>query len=343
MAQPSLNTWTIIFLVAAVQGFFLALMLALKKSRSQSLLAVVLLLFSTCLLYYVAYWTGYLSFLPRVVGICLGFNYLVGPLVYFYTRSGYDETFFDREHLLPFLIFIVYFFFQNYYVQSRIHLLDTLQVVLQIIHLGSYVLLSYRYVKSQTSASPTWKKQLVLSFTGYAVSVFSYYILLWLGWLRIEYDYMISASSCFFIYFVGYKGYMHPEQLRQLDHQRYARSSLSKRASNAILAAIKNYFHQEKPYLKSDLKLADVADETSFSPHHISQSLNQVEGVSFSDFVNRHRFEEAKKILASSQDPHLRIIDVAYDSGFNNKTTFTNVFKRFEGITPSAYREKMRF
>ncbi len=343
MAQPSLNTWAIIFLVAAVQGFFLAFMLALKKSRSQSILAVVLFLFSTCLLYYVAFWTGYLSFLPRMAGICLGFNYVIGPLIYFYTRSGYDEASFSRTHLFPFLIFILYFLFQNHLVESRVRSLDILQVVLQIIHLGIYAFLSYRYVEPKASLGYAWRKQLVLSFMGYVLSVVSYYLLAWSGWLRIEYDYMISASSCLFIYFVGYKGYVHPEQLRQLDHQRYARSSLSKRASGAILTALKNYFSREKPYLKSDLKLADVADRTSFSAHHISQSLNQVEGVSFPDFVNRYRFEEAKRILSNSQDAHLRIIDVAYDSGFNNKTTFTNVFKRFEGITPSEYREKMRF
>ena len=343
MEQPSLNTWTVVFLVAAAQGLFLALMLALKKSKSQYLLAAVISLFSSCLFYYVAYWTGYWVYLPKISGICLGFNYLIGPLLYFYIRSSHNDMYFKNMHLLPFLIFIIYFTFQNYLMENRIAFLDGLQVIGQIIHLSTYTFIIYKTLTAQVGPAHTWQKQLAFSFAGYTASFFSYYALAWAGWLKIEYDYMISAASCLFIYFVGYKGFVHPEQLKQYAHQRYARSSLSKRASGAILIALKNYFSLEKPYLQSDLKLTDVAAYTSFSSHHISQSLNQIEGVSFPDFVNRYRFEEAKKILSNAKSTNLRIIDVAYDSGFNNKTTFTNVFKRYEGVTPSEYREKMGY
>ena len=148
-------------------------------------------------------------------------------------------------------------------------------------------------------------------------------------------------SSCIFIYFVGYKGFVNSELFNHYDRPRYGRSSLSKRASDAILDELKSYFNHEKPYLQSNLKLGDVASKTSFSSHHISQSLNETEGVSFSDFVNKYRFEEARKILSSPESVGLRIIDVAYDSGFNNKTTFTNVFKRYEGMTPGEYRDRL--
>ena len=35
----------------------------------------------------------------------------------------------------------------------------------------------------------------------------------------------------------------------------------------------------------------------------------------------------------------MKLIDIAYDSGFNNKVSFYRVFKEFEGQSPSEYLE----
>ena len=158
-----------------------------------------------------------------------------------------------------------------------------------------------------------------------------------MGWLKVEYDYIISLAAAVFIYFVGYRGFANPEMLGEYDRYRYEKSSLSDYAAKSILKKIKEYFEKEKAYRNSELRLGEVATQTGLSTHQISQVLNEFAGVTFSDFVNRYRLQEAKSLLANNAD--LKIIEVAFDCGFNNKTSFNNVFKRHEGMSPSAFRK----
>jgi AraC-like DNA-binding protein len=56
--------------------------------------------------------------------------------------------------------------------------------------------------------------------------------------------------------------------------------------------------------------------------------------------VNTYRVEEVKKRLASLQDKDKTILNIAFDAGFNTKTSFNRVFKKFTRMTPSQYRKR---
>ena len=71
-------------------------------------------------------------------------------------------------------------------------------------------------------------------------------------------------------------------------------------------------------------------------PHHISQVINELEEKHFSDYINTYRIEDAKKMLLASDH---KIIHVAYDTGFNNKASFNNAFKKHTGMSPTQYKE----
>ncbi|TRX60716.1 AraC family transcriptional regulator [Fulvivirga sp. M361] len=334
------DIWSIIFLMAASQGLFLSFTLFFSKSGAKSLLALLTLLFSICLIYYVAYWINILDQIPRLFDVIQGFTYLFGPLVYLYIKSNRTGVYIHWKHFLAFGVYLVYFVAQSYYPDKRI---AGWQILIQNSQLVVYVYLIYRLIQSdRTERFKKWRLELLIAYTGYVLSFICYYILVFTGFLKIEYDYMISLASSGFIYFVGYKGLVRSDTLKNYDNQPYRHSSLSGNASYAIMKAIKEYFEAYHPYLKSDFKLTDLAKETRFSAHHISQSINEVEGVSFSVFVNQYRFRAARQKLCDDNSKQLRIIDIAYDCGFNNKTTFSTVFKRYEGITPSEYR-KLKF
>ena len=70
----------------------------------------------------------------------------------------------------------------------------------------------------------------------------------------------------------------------------------------------------------------------------LSQALNGVLGVSFSDFVNGYRVDEAKRLLRDPARQDDTILAVLYDAGFNSKSAFNRVFKLRTGETPSSYR-----
>lgn len=343
--QPSLNTWTSVFLIAAAQGLFLSLAIFSRKSKVNHLLAFLILVFSVCLMYYVTYWTGYYTRISIYFGVIQGTTYLMGPLAYFYIRSERNNPVFNPWHFIPFAAYVLFFMTIHYADQPSLKRAVIIQVVIQNLHLITYSLLAIyaagkrRDYHNGEIKMYRWRKKIALCFSGYSFTFLLYYILVWTHTLKIEYDYMISMTSSFFIYFTGYYGMVHSEVFKLYETGKYEKSSLSVSAAGSVLESIRNYFENEKPYRDCDLKLNLVAGRLALSSHHISQAINELEHVNFSDFVKRYRIDEAKKILSDPDRFDTKIIQVAYECGFNNKTSFHNAFKKLTGTSPSDYRE----
>ncbi len=96
---------------------------------------------------------------------------------------------------------------------------------------------------------------------------------------------------------------------------------------------------EEKPYLQNELRLKDLADSTELTPHQLSHLINDHYKCSFFDFINEYRVKEAKVLIANK--PKSTLLEIAFESGFNNKTSFVNAFKKFHGTTPSAFRKEI--
>ncbi len=122
---------------------------------------------------------------------------------------------------------------------------------------------------------------------------------------------------------------------------KYRRSALPAQAAERFAVKLREHLAAERPYLNRTLKLGDVSEPLGLSSHHLSQVINRELGVSFFDLINEYRIEEAKRLLADPSRKHITILGIAYDSGFNNKTSFNQAFKKFAGVTPSAYRKSL--
>ena len=61
--------------------------------------------------------------------------------------------------------------------------------------------------------------------------------------------------------------------------------------------------------------------------------------MNFNQFLNKYRIEEAKKRLKDPEENQFVVLKIAYDVGFNSKSTFNTAFKKFTGMSPSQYRE----
>ena len=120
--------------------------------------------------------------------------------------------------------------------------------------------------------------------------------------------------------------------------RKYEKSSLKQEEAKAYAAKLQKYFHEHRPYLNNELRLKDIADELKVPSYHLSQVINKELHTTFFDFVNKHRIETAKSLI--EQKPEASMLQVAFDSGFNNKTSFVNSFKKFAGTTPSTYRQQ---
>mgnify|MGYP006374686617 FL=1 len=121
MQEASLDRWTTLFLVAAIQGIFLAIALFLHKKgdrKANTFLAVVLLLFGFMMAFYVAYWSGYATKFIWMNWWTVPFTFLYGPLIYFYLykleKGNLPKKF--AIHFIPAII--QYFFLVPFIIRS---------------------------------------------------------------------------------------------------------------------------------------------------------------------------------------------------------------------------------
>lgn len=94
---------------------------------------------------------------------------------------------------------------------------------------------------------------------------------------------------------------------------------------------------EKQPHLESDLNLVKLSELISVTPHQLSYIINNGFNENFFQFVNRHRVEKAKELLG--QNDNLTMIAIAFDSGFNSKTSFNTTFKKMTEQTPTEYKK----
>ncbi|PQA92033.1 hypothetical protein B0A69_16575 [Chryseobacterium shigense] len=95
----------------------------------------------------------------------------------------------------------------------------------------------------------------------------------------------------------------------------------------------------DQPYLDEDLSLLKLSQQLEVSTHQLSQVINQNLNTNFYQLVNSYRVEEVKKKLKDPQFSKFSILGIAFESGFNSKSTFNKIFKEETGMTPSEYKK----
>lgn len=196
-------------------------------------------------------------------------------------------------------------------------------------------------VNRLSAESYGWLYIVNYDFWGYVLTYITYFVLATKIDFQVEYDYMISFAMSLFIFGIGYLALLKPVYLEEAHNGwfKYESSSLSPRQADEHLEKLLAYMEEEKPYLNGDLKMDDPANSLSIPSHHLSQIINERTGKNFFEFVNLYRVEEAKNLLADPEKKDFKILRVAFESGFNNKTTFNSAFKNEVGITPSHFRK----
>ena len=96
----------------------------------------------------------------------------------------------------------------------------------------------------------------------------------------------------------------------------------------------------DKLFLDNSLTLDVLSDELNLSRHHTSQLINEYFKMNFFEFVNNYRIDEAIKLLQDKEND-LNINQIIYSSGFNNRTSFYNAFKKKTGISPKSFRNQI--
>lgn len=113
------------------------------------------------------------------------------------------------------------------------------------------------------------------------------------------------------------------------------------------LALEKNYAHLEpfsrqavvyiKTHLTDNLSVRSTAEALLVNANYLSGKFHREVGMTFTDFVNRERTEQAASLLRHT---NMQIQQIAAAVGYNNTSYFAKQFLRFFDLTPRAYRRQ---
>lgn len=105
-----------------------------------------------------------------------------------------------------------------------------------------------------------------------------------------------------------------------------------------ISKRLKKAMEEDKMYTDPKLSLFDLSIAIGTNRTYISDYINKTLGLTFKDYINNLRVEEAMRIIESMTiKERISMAEVARKSGFNSTSTFNRNFQRVTGINPKDY------
>ena len=105
-----------------------------------------------------------------------------------------------------------------------------------------------------------------------------------------------------------------------------------------IYTRIVTLFENEKVYLNSELTINDIVKVTFTNKLYISRAISLFTGRNFCQFVNYYRVSHSIQLFRNN--PDLKVIELATQSGFNSSVSFSMAFRLYMSESPSDWCRK---
>ncbi|ARN73620.1 helix-turn-helix domain-containing protein [Oceanicoccus sagamiensis] len=294
--------------------------------------------------------------LPMVTDLSNSVRFIYAPLVYFSIRELLYQDFRYRPyhlvHLLPFTLALTsvgLFSVNSAYLSSMVGLLIIVYLI------ASYRLLfQFSKVVENTRSSGTpsglrWLRRVLYIYS--ALIVFE--------GLRHTMDLMIleniylsdmifTAIVSFFLTLLVYQGMRSPSLLPPINSEERAitldleAGTPRERSPNPeVEQQLANFMQQHKPFLNPKISVKELAKELGISARLLSEVINEHYDCNFSEYINKARIIESQALMAAPDNREKSLLDIGLAAGFNSKTSFNVMFKRYTGQTPSSYRSQI--
>lgn len=367
-----------LLLLGGLHGVFLAFVL-LSKGRGRvaanNFLAAILLIFSGYLFESTLLLEGRIAQFPHIQAVFVPLFFLIGPLYYAYVRSMLGEMVHlphrNLLHLIP--ACICFLTILPFYLEPAAYKVALSQGVdpdtfrmsanrasyygVLLVHVAIYTLATWRFLqknppiadrrgKAKVAKIERWLTYSTVGLAVFLVSFLVVYLLFVFSDFYLYYARLaLLLMAALLIHAVGYgtvkESVIVPEVGAVWADKRYQGSALTEETAERLKQALIRLMDEEKAYRANDLSLGGISKRLSANSQYVSQLINQEFACSFTDFVNGYRISEAKELLKDSQFDHWNLLGIALEVGFNNTNTFSRVFKRHTGQTPSAFRKAL--
>ncbi len=283
--------------------------------------------------------------------------------VLFYINPSYQFKVYDLKYLiLPFLymvnLLMIHFGnFEKHFV--LLSFFKVMAIVLILIQAIFYTAFSYylirkhqltilKFSSNTEEIDLSWLEYIILTIFGMSMLIAFYNIFYDSQSLHL----FINLIFLIVIYFIAYYSLKQKEiypvkekRLEELisiaadeENRESKRKLIPDEELSKIRFTLENVMKTEKPYLDSELNLIKLSEMVSVSGHHLSYVINAGFQKNFFQYVNEYRVEYAKKLL-EDKNSKFSILGIAYESGFNSKTSFNTTFKKLTRTTPSEFKK----
>lgn len=334
-----------------------------KKIMADYVLAVWFLMIGIHLILFMLFFSGSYVKYPYFLGFEVIFPFIHGPILYVYVlcvtgRNPGVKT--VLLHGIPVLMICILLSpllmlspwdklasYQNgnngYKSLSRV--IKYLMILSGIVYVVLSLLAVRKYTKGISSQYSNTEK-INLNWLYYLIAGIAF---IWIA-VIIRNDILIFSIVVLFIVVAAYFGISRVGILdlpvsidmtkdKGEDHEmvKYQKNSPGDEAIQSIYEKLVYKMEHEKLYKDPELNLNNIAKVLEVHPNVLSQVINSMEQKNFYDYINRQRIEEFKRTVVLQENQKYTILSLAFECGFNSKTSFNRNFKKYMNCSPTEF------
>jgi len=334
-----INPYDLVFLFVIFTGLNFALLLGFTKRINHTAnrflaLAVVMMIL----------WMVHISAID--IRLPLQFSLAPGPLIFFYvlklTRPEYKFRPKDLLHFIPALL-------------EQAILRNTVLQFLAPASMIAYLYCSHRlieqyYRRQKFNGGDRYRVE--LRWLHKLLAGFGLLWLLWIPYTVIAYFYYQHQLSIQ-LYYPFYLAvtvmlicmaaiaYLRPEVSIPINPHSSLKPPLPAEMKQ-MGAWLKKAVQNGRYYQDPEISLVSLAEKLGLTTHELSRIVNMVLKKSFNDFINEYRVAEAARKMQDPTYDHITLLGIAFESGFNSKSTFNRAFRQMTGKSAAEYKSELK-
>ncbi|MCO5949998.1 ABC transporter permease [Mucilaginibacter flavidus] len=303
---------------------------------------------------------------PHWSQLPLQFSLALGPLIYFYvlkiTRPQYKFRWKDLLHFSPLLVeqgvlaleikesiktgAATYDTFTFHYVNPVLQLLAFFSVIIYLYY--SFRLIDHFYRRQKFNAvSDRYRHELRWLYN--LLTGFGAIWLLWIPFTAADYYYQLGRHVYYPLYlflavmaiWMAVTAFLKPEISAPPNPSPALKPSPPAELKQKGIW-LKKAVEANRYYQDPELSLSLLAERLELTTHELSRIINTALKKSFNDFINEYRVAELIRRMQDPANDHLTLLGLAYDSGFNSKTSYNRIFKQLTGKNPVDYKAELK-
>lgn len=307
------------------------------------------------------------NYIPHWNRLPLQFSLALGPLIFFYvlkiTQADYKFHHKDLLHFIPLLLQLGAHALEveeslrtgaaTYHTQT----FQQLSPVLEVLAFSSviiYLYASHRLIESfyrRLNFIGGDRHRMELRWLHNLLTVFAMFWLLWIPFaatdhlyyhqLNIHVYYPLYLLLAALIIRMAVVAFLRPQAFMPVETPSYPKPSPPAELRQKGIW-LKKAMATGLYYLDPELNLRSLAEKLQVHPNELSKIINIALKKSFSDFINEYRVAEAARKMQDSAYDRITLLGIAFDSGFNSKSTFHRIFKELTGKSPAEYKTSLK-